>query len=333
MRIIQPVYAELVYAAAEHTVNLASLDLNLVVALRALLEERNVTHAGRRIGLSQPAMSAALARLRRHFDDDLLARSGGHYELTALGLALLDRTVAACDLLERVFTSQAEFDPAHEEHEFTLLASDYAVAVFGAELARTVHAEAPGIRLRFQQAPPGITEGTAALLSTADGLLLPHGIIRGFPTVELYRDRWVYLVADDNPEVGEQLTLDDLARLPWVTYQRAYDAPAARQIGMLGIEPRVEVSVDSFQLMPLLVAGTRRVALIQGHLADRLDGLVPVRVMEPPYDAVPLREALWWHPVHTHDAAHIWLRETAARVAETIHGKDDRDPADRSDRG
>ena len=325
MRIIQPVYAEPVYAAAEHTVNLASLDLNLVVALRALLEERNVTHAGRRIGLSQPAMSAALARLRRHFDDDLLARSGGHYELTALGLALLDRTAAACDLLERVFTSQAEFDPAHEEHEFTLLASDYAVAVFGAELARTVHAEAPGIRLRFQQAPPGITEGTAALLSTADGLLLPHGIIRGFPTVELYRDRWVYLVADDNPEVGEELTLDDLARLPWVTYQRAYDAPAARQIGMLGIEPRVEVSVDSFQLMPLLVAGTRRVALIQGHLADRLDGLVPVRVMEPPYDAVPLQEALWWHPVHTHDAAHIWLRETAARVAEAIRGEEDDD--------
>ncbi|MBV1942352.1 LysR family transcriptional regulator [Streptomyces sp. BV286] len=313
--------------------NLASLDLNLVVALRALLEERNVTRAGRRIGLSQPAMSAALARLRRHFDDDLLSRVGGRYELTALGLALLDRTATACDLLERVFTSQAEFDPAHEEHEFTLIASDYAVAVFGAELARAVHAEAPGIRLRFKQAPPDITENTAALLSTADGLLLPHGIISDFPTVELYRDRWVYLVADDNPEVGEHLTLDDLARLPWVTYQRTYDAPAARQIGMLGIEPRVEVSVDSFQLMPLLVAGTRRVALIQGHLADRLDGLVPVRVVEPPYDAVPLREALWWHPVHTHDAAHIWLRETAARVAETIHGKDDRDPADRSDRG
>jgi DNA-binding transcriptional LysR family regulator len=300
-------------------VNLASLDLNLVVALRALLEERNVTKAGRRIGLSQPAMSAALARLRRHFDDDLLSRAGGHYELTALGLALLDRTATACDLLERVFTSQADFDPAREEHEFTLIASDYAVAVFGAELARTIHAEAPGIRLRFKQAPTEAIEDTTALLSTVDGLLMPHGIIRGFPTVDLYRDSWVYLVADDNPEVGEQLTLDDLARLPWVTYQRTYDAPAARQIGLLGIEPRVEISVDSFQLMPLLVAGTRRVALIQERLAERLDGFVPVRVMEPPYNAVPLQEALWWHPVHTHDAAHIWLRETAARVGEAVN--------------
>jgi DNA-binding transcriptional LysR family regulator len=300
-------------------VNLASLDLNLVVALRALLEERNVTKAGRRIGLSQPAMSAALARLRRHFDDDLLSRTGGHYELTALGLALLDRTATACDLLERVFTSQAGFDPAREEHEFTLIASDYAVAVFGVELARTIHAEAPGIRLRFKQAPTEAIEDTTTLLSTVDGLLMPHGIIRGFPAVDLYRDSWVYIVADDNPEVGEQLTLDDLARLPWVTYQRTYDAPAARQIGLLGIEPRVEISVDSFQLMPLLVAGTHRVALIQERLAERLSGFVPIRVMEPPYNAVPLHEALWWHPVHTHDAAHIWLRETAARVGEAVN--------------
>lgn len=298
--------------------NLASLDLNLVIALRALLEERNVTRAGRRIGLSQPAMSAALARLRRHFDDDLLSRAGGRYELTALGLALLDRTATACDLLERLFASRADFDPLRAEREFTLVASDYAMAVFGAELARTIHAEAPGVRIRFRQAPTEVIEDTAALLSTVDGLLLPHGIIRGFPAVDLYRDSWVYLVADDNHEVDEQLTLGDLARLPWVTYQRTYDAPAVRQIGMLGIEPRVEVSVDNFQLMPLMVAGTRRVALIQARLAERLPGLLPVRVMEPPYEAVPLREALWWHPVHTHDAAHIWLRETATRVGQTV---------------
>ena len=298
--------------------NLASLDLNLVVALRALLEERNVTRAGQRVGLSQPAMSAALARLRRHFGDDLLARSGGQYELTALGLALLDRTATACDLLERVFSSHAGFDPAEAVHEFTLLTSDYAVVAFGAELARAVHAQAPGIQLRFRQTPPDITENTAALLSTADGLFLPHGIIDGFPAVDLFTDRWVFLVAEDNDEVGERLTLEDLARLPWVTYQRTYDAPAARQLSMIGIEPRVEVSAATFQVLPFLVAGTRRVALIQESLASRLRGVAAVRVMEAPYDAVPLQEAMWWHPVHTHDAAHVWLRETAARVGATV---------------
>jgi DNA-binding transcriptional LysR family regulator len=298
-------------------VSLSGLDLNLVLSLRALLEERNVTRAGQRVGLSQPAMSAALARLRRHFDDELLSRVGGQYELTALGRALLDRTATACDLLDRVFSSRADFMPGSEEHEFTLLCSDYAVAVFGAELARTVHAQAPGVRLRFQR-PPDVTEDTATLLSTADGLLIPHGIISGFPAVELFADQWAFLVAETNDEVGDRLTMEDLARLPWVIYQRTYDAPAARQLSMLGIDPHVEVSVDSFQLLPFLVAGTRRVALVQRRLAERLSGVAAVRVMEPPYEAVPLQEALWWHPVHTHDAAHIWLRETAARVGAEL---------------
>ncbi|MCX4767783.1 LysR family transcriptional regulator [Streptomyces sp. NBC_01275] len=294
--------------------HLSGLDLNLVLSLRALLEERNVTRAGQRIGLSQPAMSAALARLRRHFDDELLSRVGGHYELTALGRALLERTATACDLLERVFSSRADFLPGSEEHEFTLLASDYAIAVYGAELARTVHAEAPGVRLRFQRPPTEVAEDTETLLSTADGLLMPHGVISGFPAVELFADRWVVLVAEANDEVGDRLTMDDLARLPWVTYQRTYDAPAARQLSMLGVDPRVEVSVDSFQVLPFLVAGTRRIALVQQRLAERLSGVAAVRVMEAPYEAVPLQEALWWHPVHTQDAAHMWLRETAARV-------------------
>jgi DNA-binding transcriptional LysR family regulator len=263
-------------------------------------------------------MSAALARLRRHFDDDLLARVGGHYELTALGQVLLDRTATAYDLLERLFASQADFDPAKESREFRLIASDYAVAVFGTEFARVVHEEAPGIRLRFAQTPTTVVDDTVTLLSATDGLLMPHGVISDFPATDLYDDRWVFLVADDHPSVDDRLTRHDLARLPWVTYQRTYDAPAVRQLGMLGIEPRVEVSVDSFQLLPLLVAGTRRIALIQARLAKLLEPLAAVRVTEPPYEAVPLREALWWHPVHTHDAAHIWLRETAARVGRRL---------------
>nr|WP_240929819.1 LysR family transcriptional regulator [Streptomyces coryli] len=300
---------------------MARLDLNLVVALRALLEERNVTRAGHRVGLSQPAMSAALSRLRRHFDDDLLARVGGHYELTALGQVLLDRTSTAYDVLERLFSSQADFDPAAESREFKILASDYAVAVFGTELARVVHEEAPGIRLRFTQTPTTVVDDTATLLSATDGLLMPHGIISGFPATDLYNDHWVFLVSADHPGVEDRLTREDLARLPWVTYQRTYDAPAVRQLGMLGIEPRVEVSADSFQVLPFLVAGTHRIALVQARLAHLLAPVAGVRVLEPPYEAVPLHEALWWHPVHTHDAAHIWLRETAARVGKGLAGR------------
>jgi DNA-binding transcriptional LysR family regulator len=171
------------------------------------------------------------------------------------------------------------------------------------------------VRLNFQHVPPGIVENTEALLSGVDGLLMPHGVISGLPAVELYHDTWVCLVSADHPEIGDRVTMDDLARLPWVVYQRPFDAPVARQLSMLGLEPRVDVSVQSFQLLPSLVAGTRRVALIQRRLALLLQDLEPVRTLPCPFEAVPLQEALWWHPVHTHDAAHIWLRETAAAVA------------------
>ncbi|WP_405907648.1 MULTISPECIES: LysR family transcriptional regulator [unclassified Streptomyces] len=298
--------------------NLSRLDLNLVLALRALLEERNVTRAGERVGLSQPAMSAALSRLRRHFDDELLARTGNAYELTPLGVALRDRSATACDLLERVFASQADFDPAAESREFTLLASDYGAAVFGSALARALHQEAPGIRLAFQHSTPAAVENTATMLSTVDGLLLPHGIIDGFPAVDLHQDRWLCMVADDNPDVGDELTLDQLARLPWAVYQRPYDAPAARQLSMIGISPRVEVSVQTFQLLPHMVEGTRRVAMIQERLARRAVRSAAVRVLPCPFEAVPVQEALWWHPVHTQDAAHIWLRRKAEEVGATL---------------
>ncbi|MET9089260.1 LysR family transcriptional regulator [Streptomyces sp. NPDC004237] len=298
--------------------NLSRLDLNLVVALRALLEERNVTRAGERIGLSQPAMSAALARLRRHFDDELLARAGNTYELTPLGASLRDRSATACDLLDRVFSSQPDFDPAAETREFTLLASDYGAAVFGAPLARALHREAPGIRLTFRHTPPNVEENPATTLSTIDGLLLPHGIIDGFPAVDLHQDRWLCMVADDNPEVGTSLTLDHLAQLPWAVYQRPYDAPAARQLSMLGISPRVEVSVQTFQLLPYMVEGTRRVAMIQERLIRKVAPSAAVRVLPCPFEAVPVQEAMWWHPVHAQDAAHIWLREKAAEIGATL---------------
>jgi DNA-binding transcriptional LysR family regulator len=167
---------------------------------------------------------------------------------------------------------------------------------------------------------------------------MPHGIISDFPVTDLYEDDWVFLVAGDNPEVGDRLSRDDLARLPWVTYLRAYDTPAVQQLGMLGIEPRVSVSVDSFTVLPFLIAGTRRIALVPALLAERLRGTAPVRIMTPPYETVPLRQALWWHPVHTHDAGHIWLRDTAARVASAvraapIRGTNGEDPAVRSREG
>lgn len=301
--------------------SLNALDLNLVPVLRALLEERNVTRAGDRVGLSQPATSAALARLRRHFDDELLSRSGNSYRLTPLGVALLDRVTSAHDVLERLFDTHNRFDPATADTEFTLTTSDYALAVFGESLSRVIHAEAPGVRLRFQQITVTAVDDIGATLAGIDGLFMPHGFLADYPCVELYEDRWLCMVAESNSEVGEHLTQNHLIRLPWVVlHHRPTDyAPALRQLTMLGIEPRVDVVVENFQSMPFLVAGTDRIALIQERLARKIAPAAGgVRLLECPFEVVPLKEAMWWHPTHRQDVRHQWLRDVVARAGGQV---------------
>ena len=250
---------------------LVNLDLNLLVTLDVLLRERNVTRAAEQLGSSQPAVSAALARLRRHFGDDLLDRVGNRYELTPLAARLAERTGPALAGVRRVFDAGVEFDPSAVEREFTVVTSDYAAAVLGPNVARLLAERAPGIRLRLQQTTPYAVDHAVDTLRTVDGIILPHGFLTGIPHTDLYKDRWVCIVAGDNAAVGDRLTLAQLGELPWVVL---YDlptafAPAARQLRMIGVEPRVQVVTDGFLPMPFLVAGTDRIALLQQHLARR----------------------------------------------------------------
>src|SRR5215470_13569291 len=169
---------------------LANLDLNLLVSLDALLAERSVSRAALRLGLSQPSLSAALARLRRHFRDDLLVRVGNHYELTPLAAQLAELTTSALAAVARVFASEPDFDPATAEREFTVLISDYAITVLGPELA-TLLQQAPNIRLRLHQvAIPAVNAATQALRDV-DAMVLPHGYLSGLPSRQLFTDRWV----------------------------------------------------------------------------------------------------------------------------------------------
>jgi DNA-binding transcriptional LysR family regulator len=301
-------------------VGLSNLDLNLLVALNALLEERNVTRAGARVGLSQPAMSAALARLRRHFHDDLLVRVGNAYELTPMAGGLVDATAVACRSVERVFTAQPAFQPVTSDRSFTVVLSDYALAVLGNGLSRSLRAQAPRVRLDLLQLTPPAVDDCVHTLRTVDALLLPHGLLRDHPALDLYGDSWVVIAWSGNAEIGETLTMEQLAKLPWIVTSRRPTAftHAARQLNALGIEPRVDLVVENFLSLPLLVAGTDRLALIQERLAHRLAGFADIRILPCPYDAAPIVEAMWWHPMHQRDAGHTWLRDLFAEVGRTL---------------
>lgn len=300
--------------------SLRNLDLNLLPTLDTLLRERNVTRTSERLGLSQPAVSAALGRLRRHFGDELLHRTGNRYELTPLALQLRERTELALQGVHRVFDASPEFDPATSERTFSLMISDYAMTVFGGRLVQRLADEAPGVRLRMTQTDPTVVDHAMEALRSIDGLLLPHGFLTDVPATDLYDDTWVCVVSANNDEVDEELTMDDVGRLPWVVMwdlPTAF-APAARQLNMLGVEPRVDLTLDSFLAVPFLVAGTRRIAVLQRRLADRLATTAGIRVLACPWDVVPLKEAFWWHPTLRPDPGHQWLRSVMQEVGADL---------------
>jgi DNA-binding transcriptional LysR family regulator len=296
------------------------LDLNLLVSLDALLTERSVTRAAERLHLSQPALSASLARLRTHFNDPILARTGNSYELTPLASRLSEHTAAALDAARRVFESQAEWDPSQSTREFTIYGSDYSLATTGRRLAALAGERAPGVRFRFLVHNQQIVEDAVIRLRGADGLLMPHGFLTDLPYTDLWTDTWVIVADKDHPSLGEDITLDDIARLPWVfTYQsRSAFTSATRQIQQLGIEPRVEAVVESFLALPMFIAGSDRLALVQAGLADYARDTGGVKVYAPPFDATPILNAMWWHPVHRRDPEHEWLRNLAVEAASGL---------------
>ena len=299
---------------------LINLDLNLLVTLDVLLRERNVTRAAEQLGLSQPAVSAALARLRRHFGDDLLVRRGNRYEATPLAVRLAERTQPALAGVTKVFDAAPEFEPATMEREFTLLVSDYAAAVLGPALLAVVAEQAPGVHIRLQQTTPYDVDHAADILRTVDGIVLPHGFLRDLPRLDLYQDTWVCIVDPANQQVGDALTIEDLRTLPWVVLfnlPTAY-APSTQQLRLGGIEPIVDVVVDNFLSMPFLVAGSNRIALLQGRLAERLAAPVGSRVMASPVEPMRLHEAFWWHPMYRDDPAHLWLRGALSAAAARL---------------
>jgi len=290
--------------------SLGGTDLNLLVSLKVLLEEGNVTRAGQRLELSQPAMSASLARLRRRFDDELLVRAGRDYELTPLARDLLPEVQHAVRLLARALHLEDEFDPGTSRRTFRMAMSDYALAVIHEPLLRLIAAIAPGVSLAIENLGPDIRTSDRVLFDH-DVLVAPLGF--GFPgeSRPLWRDRMVLLADRGNTRLrGGALTLEDLADLPHAvpSFGPGVLTPADRAFGELGIDRHVALQVTGFLPLPFVIAGTNMVALVPEKLARihvRVDG--PVVLVEPPFDDVVLAEGYWFAGDRLSDPAHRWF--------------------------
>jgi DNA-binding transcriptional LysR family regulator len=299
---------------------IGTIDLNLLVPLNALLTERNVTRAAERASVGQPAMSASLSRLRKHFNDPLLVRHERQLVLTALAESLVEPVKNALSAAELVMSRSSTFDPTVEERSFSIQASDYVTLVVLRELIAELAFTAPRLRLNIAQ--PTTDFADQLRRGQVDFLILPTvsvGEKFPFPSQALFSDRFVIAVDEGNPTVGETITAEQFATTARVThYGGAHPAVAETQLDRLGMQHQVRVSCQSFVLAPFLIAGTPLLSLMHERLARILAGAARLRIIEPPFDLPPIHEALYWNPRHTDDPAHIWLREEIVAAAEKL---------------
>ena len=209
------------------------LDLNLLVALDALLDERSVTAAGRKLHLSQSAMSSALGRLRRHFADPLLITVGRHMELTPYGAKLAGAVRAILLQIDASLKAPAAFDPRSSSRRFTIAASDYAVNVLLLEMQRRCAVAAPGISLEIL--PVHEDTLTALHRGAIDLLILPDGYrLESCPAEILFRDRLVCVTAKENRTVPEALTLAAFKAADHVVFQTEPGTSSPLTLGCAG---------------------------------------------------------------------------------------------------
>ena len=297
------------------------VDLNLMVILQALLEEGSVTRAGIRVGMPQPTVSSALARLRRHFKDELLVRSGNGYVLTPLARSLLPSVQESMRLIGEAFSFENSQQPPASSRKFTISLSDYSVVVFGELLLRRVHELAPQVHLEMSRVTQETSEESDRWVLQHDLLIAPLGYYRpaGQPEV-ICRDRFVCVADPGNPRLRDGvLTLEDLSVLPHAAARlpHAEEDLVADALDRHGIKPRVVLTAAGWLPIPFRVAGSDMVAVVPERLARRLAPAAGVAVIEPPFGDVEMVEAAWWHPMRATDPALTWLRGVLRTAAET----------------
>jgi DNA-binding transcriptional LysR family regulator len=304
----------------------SGIDLNLLAVLSALLEERNVTRAGARLSLSQPTISGALARLRQHFGDELLVRSGREYQLTPMATRLLPIARQALEQVERTLRVPPEFDPATSERQFSVAISGQSLISLS-ELVKRLRERAPRVRLDTWPVTTALMEIGRPGWPGYDVLVAPAGFWPDGQPEVIARDRLVYVADPANPRLRDgTLTPADLAALPHAAARMPHLGadPATAALARLGLSPTVVVTTGGWSALAFLVAGTDLVAAIPERLARRVcaaAGVIVATIDDPALASIELVEAAWWHPMRATDPALSWLRATLHEIGAQLDGE------------
>ena len=297
---------------------LSGLNLNALVALDALLSERNVTRAARRVGITQPAMSQSLARLRELFGDPLLVRKGRSMVLTPRAEAMLAPLSDALLSVERALQLGMGFDAATSTRIFKIALTDLSVTMVLPSVLRFIGEQAPGIRLQAEPLSSGrlhdkLSSGEvdlviAVYLSSAEGLR----------TETLLVDDYVCLVRRGHPlSRRKRVRIEDYQEHGHLAYTPVGFVPPPMSEAVPGVASAsgIRVSVPYLLALPEVVRRTDLVATVPRQLLRApidFDGLA---TLEAPGELPPVVHSQWWHPRFDSDPAHQWLRE---RVREAV---------------
>jgi DNA-binding transcriptional LysR family regulator len=300
-------------------VNLAALDLNLLVALDALLAETHVGRAGRRIGLSQPATSHALARLRELFGDPLLVRVGSRMELTPRAHALCGPVARALEQIRGLFSAEV-FDPATSARRFALMMPDLVVETLMPPLLARVSAEAPQVRLDIVPWRDPATLSDELTRSLDVTICCTADALTGFHRQRLYTDTDVLAVRRGH-RVGARLArMSHFLAAHHVAVIGTDRAADYIDIWLRdhGVERRIALTVPSYLQALRVTAQTDLVAFVPSRLVAALRGPLALEVVRPPLDpGVDVQVMAFPRRAHA-DPASIWLRTLIAEIAEQL---------------
>ena len=298
------------------------LDLNLLVALDALLSEKSVSLAAERIFLSQSATSSALGRLRDYFGDDLLVVKGRQMILTARAEELVEPVRAVLEQIRSTISIAPPFDPATSDRLIRVMASDYVTEVLLATAFNEIATVAPNMRFEIAPMADGLVEAlersTIEILITID-----YAMSTDHPSQILFEDDYVVIGWAGNPAMSRPMTRELYFELGHVTARFAKSRTPAFEdwfVRRQKQQRRVEVVAPSFLSVPAMVIGSNRIATIHRRLAERLAEYLPLVVREPPLAIPPIREAIQWHLSNNNDPAIRWVVErliVAAGASDT----------------
>ena len=301
-------------------ISLAAVNLNLLVALDALLHEASVTRAAARVGVTQGAMSQSLAQLRGIFDDRLLVRGGRGMTRTPRARSLAPRVRRALGEVSRVFEGPDTFDPATAERELTIAGQDVGAFLVAPELTKRLAALAPRVRLRW--VPVGDRRSLDERLETREldlAVDVSFGAKAGIEEMQLEHSDFLSVVRADHPRLKRRRRIGwkDFSAIPHVVVSAGgpgMKSPVDRALEAVGRSRRVGLRVPFFMAAPFVLLDTDYLWNTSRTIAERCAKRLPLRILEPPLRIPGPRVVLKWHARYHDDPSHRWLRSQLAAV-------------------